>query len=210
MLMGPHRQDYPGTKGEVRLSVPTVWISRRQFAWVGKREGSRNNPRRCVAFHASIKLSEYRSVPGDGYDDLAEDVLRARDLQSMLAMRLVNRKWNDIVRKTFFSNILVFYKEDNDQSQGLRTKWYLAAGPNPNRYSFVESKLRYRLDSESPPPAAIITQENDLVYLQLSRDLGRFMIAPRQAIANLQQVNGYTFRDTGLMDSSSSRLPTSG
>jgi hypothetical protein len=54
-------------------------------------DGDKCGQSKVGAFHASIKLPEYRSVPGDGYDDLAEDVLRARELQSMLAMRLVNQ-----------------------------------------------------------------------------------------------------------------------
>lgn len=79
------------------------------------------NGKSC-AHAASVKLPKHRhrANPEEYAQDASTHTVTPRDLQNILTMRLVNRKWNRLVRESCFSNVLIFPGYEPMESSGIQ------------------------------------------------------------------------------------------
>jgi hypothetical protein len=160
-------------------------------------------------FHVSVKLLDFRHMPGESHRSM-EKILIAKDLRQMVSLALVCRKWDPIVREVFRANKFIFFKETKAvremhtrRHEAQRTEWLASSGAKLDRYDFSGANISLQLPifwPYRPYPAAVMADifyQQDLVYLQLSRDLGRLVTAPVEAIKTLEEVDKYLLKEPG-------------
>jgi hypothetical protein len=152
-----------------------------------------DGPQSASSSLGMVRLPRHRYVPKSFFSPRAEHALPPGGIKGILNLRHVNKRWNDIILESFFSNVLVFPKRNDGRLIGMPDEWLVSTGPKPNRYKLLMA-VQYRIVPHGNNISPTITSRDEVVRLQTSRETGCVVTGKRDTLNMFEEQNSFVYR----------------